>query len=141
MFPPPISISLRSGFLRERLVWWGWSAVIRRMKLVVSSCSVSFLSIFSVSGFSGSLILRWSSLGGSFIHASVSWSSPYGVFVYVRMPQMRMGGVSMIVAARMTSLPKFGDRFRSSMVKTYVMPALNPVKPRSLGVGDWVCGQ
>ena len=85
--------------------------------------------------------MRWKSLGGSVIHASVNWFSPYGVFVYVRMPQMRIGGVSMIVAARATSLPKFGLRLRSSMVKTYVMPALNPVKPRSLGVGDWVCGQ
>ena len=54
---------------------------------------------------------------------------------------MRIGGVSMIVAARMTSLPKFGLRFRSSMVKTYVMPALKPVNPKSLGVCESVFGQ
>jgi hypothetical protein len=57
------------------------------------------------------------------------------------MPQIRMGGVSITVAARMTSLPKFGERFRSSMVKTYVMPALKPVKPKSLGVCASVFGQ
>jgi len=81
----------------------------------------------SVSVFSGSLTARSSSFGGSFIHASVNCLMPYGVFVYVLMPQMRIGGVSMTVAARMTSLPKFGLRLRSSMVKTYVMPALKPV--------------
>jgi hypothetical protein len=47
----------------------------------------------------------------------------------------------MTVAARMISLPKLGLRFRSSMVKTYVMPALKPVKPRSFGVGESVFGQ
>ncbi len=57
------------------------------------------------------------------------------------MPQMRIGGVSMTVAARMTSLPKLGERFRSSMVKTYVMPALKPVNPKSLGVCASVSGQ
>ena len=52
-----------------------------------------------------------------------------------------IGGVSTTVAARMTSLPKFGDRFLSSMVKTKVMPALKPVKPKSIGVCASVFGQ
>jgi hypothetical protein len=34
------------------------------------------------------------------------------------MPITRMGGVSITVAERTTSLPKLGLRFRSSMVKT-----------------------
>jgi len=34
------------------------------------------------------------------------------------MPITRIGGVSITVAGRITSLPKFGLRFRSSMVKT-----------------------
>lgn len=57
------------------------------------------------------------------------------------MPIIRSGGVSITVAARMTSLPKCGERFRSSIVKMYVMPALNPVKPRSLGVSAVIFGQ
>ncbi len=80
MFPPPISISLRSGFLRGRLVWVGWVAVIKRTKLVVGRCSLIFWSMVSVAGFSGRMIARWSSFGGSFIHASVSCFNPYGVF-------------------------------------------------------------
>ena len=82
------------------------------------SWSVILWSMASVSGFSGRTIVRSSSFGGSFIHASVSCSKPYGVLVYVRMPQTRIGGVSTTVAARMTSLPKLGLRFRSSMAKT-----------------------
>jgi hypothetical protein len=81
VFPPPISISLRSGFFLERLVWVGCVAVIRRMNFVESRCSLIFWSMFSVSGFSGSLIVRWSSFGGSFIHASVSCFMPYGVLL------------------------------------------------------------
>ena len=34
------------------------------------------------------------------------------------MPHMIIGGVSKMVAARMTSFPKFGERLWSSMVKT-----------------------
>ena len=79
MFPPPISISVRSGFLRERLVCVGCVAVIKRMKLVIGRCSLIFWSMVSVSGFSGSFIVRLSSFGGSFIHASVNWLIPYGV--------------------------------------------------------------
>jgi hypothetical protein len=57
------------------------------------------------------------------------------------MPQTMIGGVSSMVAARMTSLPKFGERFRSSMVKTYVMPALYAEKPSNLGESDSIFGQ
>ena len=46
-----------------------------------------------------------------------------------------------MVAARMTSLPKFGERFLSSMAKTYVMPALYAEKPKSLGESDFIFGQ
>jgi len=90
---------------------------------------------------SGITSARSRSFGGSFIHASVKCWSPYGVFAYVRMPIIRSGGVSITVAARMTSLPKFGERFRSSIVKMYVMPALKPVKPKSLGVSAVIFGQ
>src|SRR3990170_2117259 len=107
-----------SGFFLDRLVCFGWVAVIRRMVFVDGRWSVIFWSISSVLKFSGMIIERSSSAGGSGIHASVRFLNPYGVLPYVRIPHMRIGGVSTTVAARMTSLPKFGLRFLSSMVKT-----------------------
>ncbi len=81
MVPPPISISLMSGFFLDRLVCLGCVAVINRMQFVVSRCSLIFWSMASVSGFSGRMMVRSRSFGGSFIHASVNCWSPYGVFV------------------------------------------------------------
>ena len=71
---------MRSGFFRDRLVCEGWVAVIRRMKFVCESLSLIFWSMVSVWGFSGRIMVRWSSFGGSFIHASVNCFNPYGVF-------------------------------------------------------------
>ena len=115
---PPIWISVMSGFFFGTLVCFGCVAAMTRIMFVLSMWSAIFWSICSVLKFSGSTSARSSSAGGSFIHASVRCWSPYGVFVYVRIPHMSMGGVSITVAARMTSLPKFGERFRSSIVKT-----------------------
>ena len=117
MVAPPIWISVISGFFLARLVCFGCVAVITRTAVVLSRFASRFLSIFSVSKFSGRTTARSSSAGGSFIHASVKCVSPYGVFVYVRMPIMRIGGVSITVAGRTTSLPKLGLRLRSSIVK------------------------
>ena len=138
---PPIWISCMSGFFRDRLVCWGCVAAITRIMFVLSMWSVIFWSICSVLKCSGITSARSRSFGGSFIHASVKCWSPYGVFAYVRMPIIRSGGVSITVAARMTSFPKLGLRFRSSIVKMYVMPALKPVKPKSLGVSAVIFGQ
>ena len=114
---PPIWISCMSGFFRDRLVCWGCVAAITRIMFVLVKCSSTFWSICSVLKFSGITSARSRSFGGFFIHVSVNCLSPYGVFAYVRMPIIRSGGVSITVAARMTSFPKFGERFRSSMVK------------------------
>ena len=103
--PPPISISFMSGFFLDRLVCFGWVAVMTRILVMVSRVFWIFWSISSVLKFSGRTSARSSSWGGSFIQASVKCLRPYGVFVYVRMPIMRIGGVSRTVAARMTSLP------------------------------------
>ena len=121
---PPISISFMSGFFLARLVCLGCVAMTRRILVVLSRFLSMSCIIASVAKFSGRTSLRSSMAGGFFIQTSVKCLRPYGVFVYVRIPTMRIGGVSITVAGRTTSLPKFGLRFRSSIAKTYVIPAL-----------------
>ncbi len=68
--------------------------------------------------------MRLRSFGGFFIHASVKVCNPYLFFVYARMAHTWMGGASKMVAGWTISLPKSGVPCLSSIIKTWVMPAL-----------------
>ena len=74
--PPPSSISFMSGFFFERLVCFGWVAVMTRIVVVLSWFCWIFWSISSVLKFSGRTSARSSSCGGSFIQASVKCLRP-----------------------------------------------------------------
>ncbi len=115
MDPPPTFISIRSGFFFGIPASLGCVETRRRNSVTFSRFSSIFLRLFSGLKFSGRVRRRSRSSGGFFIQASVRVSRPYGVLVYARMAQIKIGGVSTIVAVWAVSLPKSGDAGLSSI--------------------------
>ena len=79
MSAPSILISTSSGFFFGTRANRGWVAVSKRNSLIRGRLASIFLSPFSGSGVFGGVVRRLMSLGGFFIHVSVSVFNPYGV--------------------------------------------------------------